>query len=115
MSELQPSASAVDGKLKVERLFQFIRAFTNARNPIKRQLSEQPAADLQIEYLGLPNSSEWIDLWSDSEDIALNLMWQRLVQQDIWPTIDSSQELPTNTIHDDLLRISAQFRLEMAE
>jgi very-short-patch-repair endonuclease len=68
MNELQSSDPLVEGKSKVERLFQFIRAFTNARNPIKRQLSEQPAADLQIEYLGSPNSSEWVEHWSGSED-----------------------------------------------
>ena len=68
MNEPTTSDAATDGKSRVERLFKFIRAFTNARNPIKRQLSEQPAADLQIEYLGLPNSSEWVEYWSGSED-----------------------------------------------
>lgn len=68
MNEFITSDAASDGKSKVERLFQFIRAFTNARNPIKRQLSEQPAADLQIEYLALPNLSEWVECWSGSED-----------------------------------------------
>ena len=68
MNESTNLDAASDGKSKVERLFQFIRAFTNARNPIKRQLSEQPAADLQIEYLALPNLSEWVEYWSGSED-----------------------------------------------
>ena len=68
MNEPTTSDAASDGKSKVERLFQFIRAFTNARNPIKRHLSEQPAADLQIEYLALPNLSEWVEYWSGSED-----------------------------------------------
>lgn len=68
MNDPTISAAAFDGKSKVERLFQFIRAFTNARNPIKRQLSEQPAADLQIEYLALPNLSEWVEYWSGSEE-----------------------------------------------
>jgi very-short-patch-repair endonuclease/DNA polymerase III delta prime subunit len=68
MNESTTPDAASDGKSKVERLFQFIRAFTNARNPIKRQLSEQPAADLQIEYSALPHSSEWVEHWSGSED-----------------------------------------------
>lgn len=67
MNEPTTSAAAAEGKSKVERLFQFIRAFTNARNPIKRQLSEQPAADLQIKYSDLPNLSEWVEYWSGSE------------------------------------------------
>jgi len=68
MNAPQTSDATSEGKSRVERLFQFIRAFTNARNPIKRQTSEQPAADLQIEYLGLPNLSEWVEYWSGSED-----------------------------------------------
>ncbi len=55
-------------KLKVEKLFQFVRAFTNARNPIKRQLTEQPSSNLQIEYLALPDLSEWVEHWSGGED-----------------------------------------------
>ena len=68
MNEPTTSDAASEGKSKVERLFQFIRAFTNARNPIKRHLSEQPAADLQIDYLALPDLSEWVEYWSGSED-----------------------------------------------
>lgn len=68
MDELHPADPLIDGKAKVERLFQFIKAFSNARNPIKRQLSEQPLAELQINYRDLPDSSEWIEHWSGSED-----------------------------------------------
>jgi very-short-patch-repair endonuclease len=57
-----------DGKSKVERLFQFIRAFTNSRHPIRRQLSEQPATELQLEFKNLPNLSEWVEYWSGTED-----------------------------------------------
>jgi very-short-patch-repair endonuclease len=68
MNGSQTPDALFDGKSKVERLFQFVRAFTNARNPIKRQISEQPVADLQIEYLALPDSSEWVEHWSGNED-----------------------------------------------
>jgi hypothetical protein len=67
MNELQASNASFEGKSRVERLFQFVRAFTNARNPIKRQLSEQPAAELQIDLEALPDTSEWIERWSGSE------------------------------------------------
>ncbi len=67
MNELQ-SPIGFDGKSRVERLFQFIRAFTNSRNPIKRQLVEQPAVELQIDFTTLPDTSEWLEHWSGSED-----------------------------------------------
>jgi very-short-patch-repair endonuclease len=67
-----------DGKEKVERLFQFIRAFTNARSPLKRQLSEQPASELQIEYFKLPDLSEWVEHWSGGEDVREWLLRVRI-------------------------------------
>lgn len=79
------------------------------------KIAEDLARQAVLERLGWRFHRIRGSLFFRDPDIALNLMWQRLVQQDIWPTIDSSQELPTNTVHDDLLRISAQFRLEMAE
>jgi very-short-patch-repair endonuclease len=60
--------TSASGKSKVERLFQFIRAFTNSRHPIRRQLSEQPATELQLEYKNLPNLSEWVEYWSGDEN-----------------------------------------------
>jgi very-short-patch-repair endonuclease len=67
MNELPSSNAEFEGKSRVERLFQFIRAFTNSRNPIKRQLFEQPAAELQIPFESLPDASEWIEHWSGNE------------------------------------------------
>ena len=67
MNESQHSGAS-EGKSKVERLFQFIRAFTNSSNPIKRQLSEQPSPELQIDFKAIPDTSEWIEHWSGSEE-----------------------------------------------
>ena len=68
MNQPAPQAIKSNGKSRVERLFQFVRAFTNSRNPIKRQLSEQPASELQINWAALPDESEWIEHWSGNED-----------------------------------------------
>ncbi len=68
MNQSPPEDIKSHGKSRVERLFQFIRAFTNSRNPIKRQLLEQPASEWQINWATLPDESEWIEHWSGSED-----------------------------------------------
>ena len=69
-TKLEPASPYTDSekKSKVERLFQFVRAFTNSRNPIRRRLSEQPARDFQIDFETLPDSSAWFERWSGAED-----------------------------------------------
>lgn len=57
-----------DAKARVQRLFQFVRAFTNSRHPLQRRLADQPAANLQIAFDDLPTTSEWVEPWMGSEE-----------------------------------------------
>ncbi len=67
MSELGRPDASHEEKSKVERLFQFVRAFTNSRHPIRRKLAEQPTPSLQIEVKSLPDSSEWVAHWTPDD------------------------------------------------
>jgi very-short-patch-repair endonuclease/energy-coupling factor transporter ATP-binding protein EcfA2 len=61
-----PSAIS-DGKSRVERLFQFIRAYTKLQHPAARHVSEQPLSDMQMPFDALPTSSEWLTHWVETE------------------------------------------------
>lgn len=74
-----------EGKAKIERLFQFVRAFTNSRHPIRRQLAEQPASNLQISLDELPMMSEWVQPWSGGEDARDWLLKVKLCPPDPCP------------------------------
>ena len=85
MGDARAAQPAEDARQKVERLFQFIRAFTNFRHPLRRQLSDQPAAKLQIAFDALPATSEWIESWSGPEDDRRWLLRVRLCPPDPCP------------------------------
>ena len=68
MNESKSSQTENDAKTRVERLFQFVRAFTNSRHPLQRRLADQPAATLQIAFSDLPTTSEWVEPWTGSEE-----------------------------------------------
>lgn len=61
------SSTATDNKNRVERLFEFIKAYTRLQHPIARHLSNQPLSDLQIKFDTLPKSSEWLTYWAETE------------------------------------------------
>jgi very-short-patch-repair endonuclease len=60
--------AATDRMAKVHQLFEFVKAYTASRFPIKRRLDEQPLPALQMRTDGLPKESEWMQWWSGSED-----------------------------------------------
>ncbi len=79
------------------------------------KVAEDMARQAVLERLGWRFHRIRGSLYFRDPDAALNLMWQRLNQLNIRPTVESSAEPPTNIIHEELLRISAEFKRKMTE
>lgn len=79
------------------------------------KIAEDLARQAVLERLGWRFHRIRGSLFFRDPDTALNLMLQRLAQLNIKPVAPNSLDLPTTMVHEELLRITAQVRLEMAE